>query len=172
MAADDCRGLAGAYSAQGLVLGSSLPVGGRHFQQGCRTPRCWWSQFMMACTLHVLACLAHSAIPHDACRNPRCGDSPVPRPLRRPRPLGAVGPGCGALSPPGGRLAPPVPSAGGAQVLERAWCPHSGMGATCGVVWCGVPKPLLPNGTDRDVLHTGKCKTGGLCVYMHVVCSM
>ena len=36
----------------------------------------------------------------------------------------------------------------------------------CGVVWCGVEwrvvaNALLPKGNGRDVLHTGKCKTGG-----------
>ena len=31
----------------------------------------------------------------------------------------------------------------------------------CGVVWCGVLKVLVPKGNGGDVLHMGKCKTGG-----------
>ena len=33
-----------------------------------------------------------------------------------------------------------------------------------GAVRCGAPKALLPNGNGQDVLHMGKCKTGGVCV--------
>ena len=30
-----------------------------------------------------------------------------------------------------------------------------------GVVWCGVPKALLPNGNGGDALHTGNAKREG-----------
>ena len=34
----------------------------------------------------------------------------------------------------------------------------------CGVVWCGVPKALLPKGKRPGCLPTGTGKRAGLCV--------
>ena len=41
---------------------------------------------------------------------------------------------------------------------SSVWC-----GVVCCVVWCGVPKALLPDGNGRDVLLTGIAKRVGAC---------
>ena len=52
------------------------------------------------------------------------------------------------------------------------WCGGARRSAVrCSVVWCravrcSVPKAVLPKGNGRDVLHTQRFKTGGLCVYV------
>ena len=57
---------------------------------------------------------------------------------------------------------------------ERVAVEHSGesgvqctgvvVSMQCGVVWCGVPKALLPKGKRPGCLPTGKGKRAGLCV--------
>ena len=40
------------------------------------------------------------------------------------------------------------------------------------VVWCGVPGCFYQMAMAGMVLHTEKCKPGGLCVSMRAVCSV
>ena len=41
---------------------------------------------------------------------------------------------------------------------------NSALGTSTGVVWCGVPKALLPKGKRPGCLPTGTGKRAGLCV--------
>ena len=56
-----------------------------------------------------------------------------------------------------------------AQVIHIFCCGMVCCAALRVVVWCGVPKALLPNGNSRDALRTGNAKWEG-CVYRHVLC--
>ena len=62
-----------------------------------------------------------------------------------------------------------TPPTGGARALSfgashPAPSPWVELGSTQGVVWCGVPKALLPKGKRPGCLPTGKGKRAGLCV--------
>ena len=62
-----------------------------------------------------------------------------------------------------------TPPIGSARALSSgashpAPSPWVELGSTQGVVWCGVPKALLPKGKRPGCLPTGKGKRAGLCV--------
>ena len=62
-----------------------------------------------------------------------------------------------------------TPPTGGARALSSgashpAPSPWVELGSTQGVVWCGVPKALLPKGKRPGCLPTGTGKRAGLCV--------
>ena len=53
------------------------------------------------------------------------------------------------------------------------WCGAVWCGVVwCGVVWCGVVWCAYQKAMAGMVLHAGKCKPKGLCVYVCAVCSV